>query len=44
MNFLKNRIGFEVSYFNRNHDNLLTQNVPIAPSTGYASTTLMRLI
>jgi TonB-linked SusC/RagA family outer membrane protein len=40
MNFLKNRVGFEVSYFTRNHDNLLTQNVPIAPSTGYATTTL----
>jgi hypothetical protein len=40
MQFLHNRLGFEVSYFNRNHDNLLTQNVPIAPSTGYNSTTL----
>ncbi|HEY1212920.1 MAG TPA: TonB-dependent receptor, partial [Bryobacteraceae bacterium] len=40
MQFLHNRVGFEVSYFNRNHDNLLTQGVPIAPSTGYNSTTL----
>jgi TonB-linked SusC/RagA family outer membrane protein len=40
MNFLKNRIGFEVSYFDRHHNNLLTQGVPIAPSTGYSSTTL----
>ncbi|HTI10826.1 MAG TPA: SusC/RagA family TonB-linked outer membrane protein [Puia sp.] len=40
MNFLKNRIGFEVSYFDRHHDNLLTSNVPIAPSTGYSSTSL----
>lgn len=40
MNFLKNRIGFEVSYFNRHHNNLLTSNIPIAPSTGYSSTTL----
>jgi TonB-linked SusC/RagA family outer membrane protein len=40
MNFLANRVGFEVSYFNRNHDNLLTQNVPIAPSTGFNATTL----
>lgn len=40
MNFLQNRLGFEVSYFNRNHDNLLTSGVPIAPSTGYSSTTL----
>jgi len=40
MNFLKNRIGFEVSYFDRQHNNLLTQQVPIAPSTGYSSTTL----
>ncbi|HEY4288458.1 MAG TPA: SusC/RagA family TonB-linked outer membrane protein [Puia sp.] len=40
MNFLHNRIGFEASYFYRHHENLLTQNVPIAPSTGYNSTTL----
>jgi TonB-linked SusC/RagA family outer membrane protein len=40
MQFLHNRLGFEVSYFNRNHDNLLTQGVPIAPSTGFNSTTL----
>jgi len=40
MQFLHNRVGFEVSYFNRNHDNLLTQGVPIAPSTGFSSTTL----
>ena len=40
MQFLHNRLGFEVSYFSRNHDNLLTQGVPIAPSTGYNSTTL----
>jgi len=40
MNFLHNRIGFEVSYFDRHHKNLLTQNVPIAPSTGFNSTTL----
>jgi len=40
MNFLKNRIGFEVSYFDRHHNNLLTSNVPIAPSTGYSSTSL----
>jgi hypothetical protein len=40
MQFLHNRVGFEVSYFNRNHDNLLTQGVPIAPSTGFNSTTL----
>ncbi len=40
MNFLHNRIGFEVSYFDRHHKNLLTQNVPIAPSTGFNSTTI----
>lgn len=40
MQFLHNRVGFEVSYFNRDHDNLLTQGVPIAPSTGFSSTTL----
>ncbi|HEY4061332.1 MAG TPA: SusC/RagA family TonB-linked outer membrane protein [Puia sp.] len=40
MSFLHNRLGFELSYFTRNHDNLLTQGVPIAPSTGYSSTTL----
>ncbi len=40
MSFLQNRLGFEVSYFSRNHDNLLTQGVPIAPSTGYSSTSL----
>jgi len=40
MQFLHNRLGFEVSYFSRNHDNLLTQGVPIAPSTGFNSTTL----
>lgn len=40
MNFLHNRLGFEVSYFDRHHKDLLTQNVPLAPSTGYSSTTL----
>jgi len=40
MNFLHNRIGFEVSYFDRHHNNLLTQNVPIAPSTGFSSYSL----
>ncbi len=40
MSFLKNRIGFEVSYFDWHHDNLLTSSVPIAPSTGYSSTSL----
>jgi TonB-linked SusC/RagA family outer membrane protein len=37
MNFLKNRIGFEVSYFDRQHKDLLT-SVPIAASTGYGTT------
>lgn len=40
MNFLKNRIGFEVSYFDRHHNDLLTQNVPLAASSGYRSTSL----
>jgi len=40
MSFLHNRVGFEVSYFDRRHDNLLTQNVPIAASTGFSSTSL----
>lgn len=40
MNFLHNRIGFEVSYFDRHHEKLLTSNVPLAPATGYNSTTL----
>ena len=40
MSFLHNRVGFEVSYFDRRHNNLLTQNVPIAASTGFSSTSL----
>jgi TonB-linked SusC/RagA family outer membrane protein len=39
MNFLKNRIGFEVSYFDRRHKDLLT-SVPIAASTGFSSTVI----
>lgn len=40
MNFLRNRIGFEASYFYRNSKDLLTSGVPLAPATGYTSTTL----
>ncbi|GGG76338.1 SusC/RagA family TonB-linked outer membrane protein [Parapedobacter pyrenivorans] len=40
MQFLKTRLGFEFSYFNRNHVELLTSNIPISPATGYSSTTL----
>lgn len=40
MQFLQNRLGFEFSYFNRNHVELLTSNIPISPATGYSSTTL----
>jgi TonB-linked SusC/RagA family outer membrane protein len=40
MQFFHNRFGFEVSYFNRNHDNLLTSGIPLAPSTGFSSTSL----
>ncbi|MBS1661972.1 MAG: SusC/RagA family TonB-linked outer membrane protein [Bacteroidetes bacterium] len=40
MNFLRNRFGFEVSYFDRHHKDLLTSGVPLAPATGYNSTTL----
>ena len=40
MRFLKNRIGFEASYFNRKHLDLLTSNIPISSATGYNSTTL----
>ncbi|MDJ1506550.1 SusC/RagA family TonB-linked outer membrane protein [Xanthocytophaga agilis] len=40
MKLLQNRIGFEASYFDRRHKDLLTQNIPIAPSTGYSYTTL----
>jgi TonB-linked SusC/RagA family outer membrane protein len=40
MNFLQNRIGFEVSYFDRHHNNLLASNIPIAPSSGFSATSL----
>lgn len=40
MQFFHSRFGFEVSYFNRNHDNLLTSGIPIAPSTGFNATSL----
>jgi TonB-linked SusC/RagA family outer membrane protein len=40
MKVLGGRIGFEVSYFQRKHLDLLTANVPIAPSSGYSTTTL----
>lgn len=40
MNMFHNRINLEASYFDRHHENLLTQNVPLAPATGYNSTTL----
>lgn len=40
MQFLQNRLGFEFSYFNRDHVELLTSNIPISPATGYSSTTL----
>ncbi|MBS1488982.1 MAG: SusC/RagA family TonB-linked outer membrane protein [Bacteroidetes bacterium] len=36
---LKNRISFDISYFNRVTNNLIT-NVPLDPSTGYQSTTI----
>ncbi|MBK1438688.1 SusC/RagA family TonB-linked outer membrane protein [Parapedobacter sp. ISTM3] len=40
MQFMQNRLGFEFSYFDRNHIELLTSNIPISPATGYSSTTL----
>lgn len=40
MRFLKNRFGFEASYFSRNHTDLLTSGIPISAATGYSSTTL----
>jgi hypothetical protein len=40
MSLLKSRITFEVSYFDRRNNNLLVQGVPIAPATGFTSTTL----
>jgi TonB-linked SusC/RagA family outer membrane protein len=37
--FLKNRFGFEISYFDRKHTDLLT-SVSTSNATGYASTTV----
>lgn len=37
---LDDRLGLEVSYFNRQHKDLLTANIPISNATGFTSTTL----
>ena len=36
---LRNRIGFDISYFNRKTHNLIS-NIPLDPSTGYQTTTI----
>lgn len=40
MRLLKNRIGFEASYFNRMHQDLLTSSVALSAATGFTSTIL----
>jgi TonB-linked SusC/RagA family outer membrane protein len=40
MNFLNNRVGFEVSYYDRHNNDLLASGIPLAPSSGYSSTSL----
>ena len=40
MRFLKNRLSFETSYFNKNSVDLLTDGIPVSAASGYGSTIL----